>query len=167
MKGDEKLIQTLNSLLADELTAINQYMVHSEMCANWGYEKLHKHFEARAITEMIHAEKLIGRILFLEGMPIVSELKNISIGTDVPKQLANDHFAEEGAIKAYNDAIRLAQSERQRHKGHVPGNLKRRRQTYGWHRGASGPDRTDGGADISFHTEVVEDGCEKNHHDIL
>jgi bacterioferritin len=109
MKGDEKLIQTLNSLLADELTAINQYMVHSEMCANWGYEKLHKHFEARAITEMIHAEKLIGRILFLEGMPIVSELKNISIGTDVPKQLANDHFAEEGAIKAYNEAIRLAQ----------------------------------------------------------
>ena len=109
MKGDDKLIQTLNSLLADELTAINQYMVHSEMCANWGYEKLHKHFEARAITEMIHAEKLIGRILFLEGMPIVSELKNISIGTDVPKQLANDHFAEEGAIKAYNDAIKLAQ----------------------------------------------------------
>ena len=109
MKGDEKLVQTLNSLLADELTAINQYMVHSEMCANWGYEKLHKHFEARAITEMIHAEKLIGRILFLEGMPIVSELKNISIGTDVPKQLANDHFAEEGAIKAYNEAIRLAQ----------------------------------------------------------
>jgi len=109
MKGDEKLVQTLNSLLADELTAINQYMVHSEMCANWGYEKLHKHFEARAITEMIHAEKLIGRILFLEGMPIVSELKNISIGTDVPKQLANDHLAEEGAIKAYNDAIRLAQ----------------------------------------------------------
>jgi len=109
MKGDDKLVQTLNSLLADELTAINQYMVHSEMCANWGYEKLHKHFEARAITEMIHAEKLIGRILFLEGMPIVSELKNISIGTDVPKQLANDHFAEEGAIKAYNEAIRLAQ----------------------------------------------------------
>jgi len=109
MKGDDKLVQTLNSLLADELTAINQYMVHSEMCANWGYEKLHKHFEARAITEMIHAEKLIGRILFLEGMPIVSELKNISIGTDVPKQLANDHLAEEGAIKAYNDAIRLAQ----------------------------------------------------------
>lgn len=112
MKGDEKLIQTLNSLLADELTAINQYMVHSEMCANWGYEKLHKHFEGRAITEMIHAEKLIGRILFLEGMPIVSELKNISIGTDVPKQLANDHFAEEGAIKAYNDAIRLAEEVR-------------------------------------------------------
>jgi bacterioferritin len=69
MKGNRKLIQTLDSLLADELTAINQYMVHSEMCANWGYEKLHQHFEKRAIDEMKHAEKLIGRILFLEGTP--------------------------------------------------------------------------------------------------
>ena len=67
MKGNEKLIATLNSLLADELSAINQYMVHSEMCANWGYEKLHKNFERRAIDEMKHAEKLIGRILFLEA----------------------------------------------------------------------------------------------------
>jgi len=66
MKGNEKLLGTLNSLLSDELTAISQYMVHSEMCANWGYEKLHKHFEKRAIDEMKHAEKLIGRILFLE-----------------------------------------------------------------------------------------------------
>lgn len=108
MKGNEKLLAALNSLLADELTAINQYMVHSEMCANWGYEKLHKHFEKRAITEMKHAEKLIGRILFLEGRPTVSELKKISIGADVSKQLANDHAAEEGAIKAYNAAIKLA-----------------------------------------------------------
>ncbi|MDA8242542.1 MAG: bacterioferritin [Elusimicrobia bacterium] len=105
MKGNEELIKTLNSLLADELTAINQYMVHSEMCANWGYEKLHKHFEKRAIMEMKHAEKLIGRILFLEGRPTVSVLKKISIGADVPKQLANDHAAEAGAIKAYNEAI--------------------------------------------------------------
>lgn len=105
MKGNEKLIKTLNSLLADELTAINQYMVHSEMCDNWGYEKLHKHFEKRAIEEMKHAEKLIGRILFLEGKPVVSELKKISIGADPTEQLKNDHNAEEGAIKAYNDAI--------------------------------------------------------------
>jgi bacterioferritin len=109
MKGNERLIETLNSLLADELTAINQYMVHSEMCDAWGYEKLHKNFEKRAIVEMIHAEKLIGRILFLEGLPVVSELKKISIGADVPKQLENDRMAEEGAIKAYNDAIRLAE----------------------------------------------------------
>ncbi len=108
MKGNPKLIETLNSLLADELTAINQYMVHSEMCANWGYEKLHKHFEQRAITEMKHAEKLIGRILFLEGIPIVSNLRKIYIGSDIPKQLENDHAAEEGAIKAYNEAIKLA-----------------------------------------------------------
>ncbi len=108
MKGDPKLIETLNSLLADELTAINQYMVHSEMCDNWGYEKLHKHFEKRAIDEMKHAEKLIGRILFLEGLPIVTNLRKIFIGADVPKQLENDHKAEEDAIKAYNDAIVLA-----------------------------------------------------------
>jgi bacterioferritin len=108
MKGNQKLIETLNSLLADELTAINQYMVHSEMCANWGYGKLHEHFEKRAITEMKHAEKLIGRILFLEGIPVVSSLNKIHIGSDIPKQLANDHGAEEGAIKAYNTAIQIA-----------------------------------------------------------
>lgn len=108
MKGDLRLIETLNSLLADELTAINQYMVHSEMCANWGYEKLHKIIEKRAITEMKHAEKLIGRILFLEGIPIVSNLREMHIGSDIPKQLENDYAAEEGAIKAYNEAIKLA-----------------------------------------------------------
>ena len=108
MKGNPKLIKVLNSLLADELTAINQYMVHSEMCDNWGYEKLHKAIEKRAIDEMKHAEKLIGRILFLEGLPIVSELKKLFIGADVPKMFANDHKAEDGAIKAYNDAIVLA-----------------------------------------------------------
>lgn len=108
MKGNEKLIAALNALLADELTAINQYMVHSEMCDDWGYEKLHKHFEKRAIDEMKHAEKLIGRILFLEGTPTVSVLNKIMIGATVDKQLANDHTAEDGAIKAYNDAIILA-----------------------------------------------------------
>ncbi len=108
MKGNPKLIETLNSLLADELTAINQYIVHSEMCANWGYSKLHDQFEKRAIGEMKHAEILIARILFLEGTPIVSKLNDIHIGADVPKQLANDHVAEEGAIAAYNAAIQLA-----------------------------------------------------------
>jgi bacterioferritin len=108
MKGNTKLIATLNALLADELTAISQYMVHSEMCNDWGYEKLHKHFEKRAIDEMKHAEKLIGRILFLEGTPVVSKLNKIMIGADVPKQLTNDHTAEDGAITSYNDAIVLA-----------------------------------------------------------
>ncbi|HCF49109.1 MAG TPA: bacterioferritin [Syntrophomonas sp.] len=108
MKGDPKLIEALNSLLADELTAINQYIVHSEMCASWGYGKLHDQFEKRAITEMKHAETLISRILFLEGVPIVSQLKDIHIGSEIPKQLENDRLAEAGAIAAYNQAIKLA-----------------------------------------------------------
>jgi len=108
MKGDPKLIKVLNSLLADELTAINQYMVHSEMCDDWGYGKLHAAVEKRAIDEMKHAEKLIGRVLFLEGTPVVSELKRIHIGDAVPKQLASDRQSEADAIGAYNSAIRLA-----------------------------------------------------------
>ncbi len=108
MKGNPKLIETLNSLLADELTAINQYIVHAEMCEDWGYGKLHEGFEKRAIEEMKHAEKLIGRILFLGGTPIVSSLNGIHIGAEVTAQIENDRIAEEGAIKAYNDAIALA-----------------------------------------------------------
>ncbi len=108
MKGDPKLIETLNSLLADELTAINQYMVHSEMCDSWGYEKLHKTIEKRAIQEMKHAEALIGRILFLEGVPIVTNLKKIFIGDEIPKMMEFDRKAEFEAIKAYNEAIKLA-----------------------------------------------------------
>jgi bacterioferritin len=107
MKGNEKIIALLNDLLADELTAISQYMVHSEMCANWGYNKLHEATEKRAIDEMKHTEKLIGRILFLEGQPVVSNLKKIDIGATVEAQLKNDMEAETGAIKAYNDGIRL------------------------------------------------------------
>ena len=108
MKGNPKLIATLNDLLADELTAINQYMVHSEMANNWGYKKLHEAFEKRAIDEMKHAETLIGRILFLEGSPTVSKYNKMSIGADVPKQLAGDRGLEMGAIKSYNEAIILA-----------------------------------------------------------
>jgi bacterioferritin len=107
MKGNAKIIAILNDFLSDELTAINQYIVHSEMCANWGYEKLHDAAEKRAIDEMKHAEKLIARILFLEGLPIVSELKKMNIGATVDAQLKNDWKAEAGAIKAYNDGIKL------------------------------------------------------------
>jgi bacterioferritin len=107
MKGNEKVIAVLNEFLSDELTAINQYIVHSEMCANWGYGKLHAATEKRAIEEMKHAEKLIARILFLEGLPVVSELKKMTIGAKVDEQLKNDHAAETGAIKAYNEGIRL------------------------------------------------------------
>ena len=108
MKGNDRIIEKLNDLLADELTAINQYMVQSEMCANWGYEKLHKAIEQDAIQEMKHAEKLIGRILFLEGSPTVTRLKAINIGTEVPGILKNNWDAEAGAVKAYNDGVRLA-----------------------------------------------------------
>jgi len=108
MKGDVKIIAVLNDLLADELTAISQYMVHSEMCDNWKYEKLAKVVEERAIVEMKHAEKHIARILFLEGMPVVSDLKKINIGASVEAQLKNDQAAEEGAVKAYNAGIQLA-----------------------------------------------------------
>ena len=108
MKGNEKIIEKLNALLADELTAISQYMVHSEMCANWGYERLHKAVEKRAIDEMKHAERLIGRVIFLEGKPVVSNLNKISIGPEVEAQIQNDWAAEDGAVKAYNEGIRLA-----------------------------------------------------------
>ena len=107
MKGNEKIIAVLNDFLADELTAISQYMVHSEMCANWGYDKLHEAVEKRAIGEMKHAEKLIARILFLEGQPVVSNLNKMDIGATVEAQLKHDLDAEAGAIKAYNDGIRL------------------------------------------------------------
>jgi bacterioferritin len=105
MKGNATIIETLNSLLSDELTAINQYMVQSEMCANWGYERLHKSLEKRAIEEMKHAEKLIGRIIFLEGTPTVSKLNTINIGADVERIHKNDHTSEAEAVKAYNEAI--------------------------------------------------------------
>ena len=97
----------MNSLLADELTAISQYMVHSGICENWGYGKLHKTIEKRAIDEMKHAEKLIGRIIFLEGMPIVSNLRKMFIGNEVPKMFAADHTFEADAIKAYNAGIKV------------------------------------------------------------
>jgi bacterioferritin len=108
MKGNPKLIETLNAQLADELTAINQYIVHAEMCNNWGYGKLHDHFEKRSIDEMKHAGMLISRILFLEGEPIVSELKKIHIGSDVAKMFQHDHEHEKNTIAAYNEAIKLA-----------------------------------------------------------
>ena len=108
MKGNVQVIDNLNQLLADELTAINQYMVHSEMCADWGYERLHEAIEKRAIQEMGHAEKLIGRIIFLEGTPIVSQLNKISIGPKVETQIENDAAAETEAVKMYNQGIRLA-----------------------------------------------------------
>ena len=108
MKSDAALLKTLDALLADELTAINQYMVHSEMCANWGYGRLHGKIEKRAVQEMHHAESLIARIIFLEGIPTVSKLNDIHIGSDVAKQLQSDLAAETLAVRNYNEAIHQA-----------------------------------------------------------
>ena len=108
MQGNAKVIEQLNARLADELTAINQYMVHAEMCDNWGYEHLHEEIQKRAIVEMKHAEKLITRILILEGTPIVRVLNQISIGPDVEKMHKKGWKAEERAVKGYNDSIKLA-----------------------------------------------------------
>ena len=108
MQGQQEIIDKLNELLAEELTAINQYFLHAEMCGDWGYEKLHERIEQRSIQEMKHAERLMERILFLEGRPIVSELKKIDIGGTVQKMLNNDWQAEKDAIIMYNAAVALA-----------------------------------------------------------
>ncbi|MCL4481292.1 MAG: bacterioferritin [Bacteroidetes bacterium] len=109
MKGNKELLNVLNSLLADELTAINQYMVHSEMCENWGYEKLHLAIRKQAMDEMHHAEWLIERIIFFEGAPTVSKLNDIKIGKTVKEMISNDDQDELEAVHAYNKAIKLAQ----------------------------------------------------------
>lgn len=111
MKGSEKVIDKLNYLLEGELTAINQYMAHAEMCEDWGYDKLAKDFKTRAIQEMHHAEHLMERILFLEGTPIVSKLSDFNIGKTVPEQVDNDHTMEVDTVKDYNDAIKLCVEE--------------------------------------------------------
>jgi len=109
MKGNKELLIVLNSLLADELTAINQYMVHSEMCENWGYGKLHMAIRKQAMDEMYHAEWLIERIIFFDGAPTVSKLNAIKIGKTVKEMISNDNGDELEAVHAYNKAIKLAQ----------------------------------------------------------
>ncbi|MGD2163424.1 MAG: bacterioferritin [Anaerolineales bacterium] len=108
MKSDAKLIAALNDLLSDELTAVNQYMLHSEMCHHWGYHELHEMIEKRAIDEMKHCEQHISRILFLEGMPDIMNYKKISVGNDVKAMIENDTALELEAVKAYNTVIALA-----------------------------------------------------------
>jgi bacterioferritin len=112
MKTNEKVIEALNKLLKEELTAINQYMVHAEMAEDWGYEVYGEVEEKTAIDEMKHAEKLIGRILFLGGRPIVSEMDKISIGKDLPSMLENDRALEQDAIDSYNAAIKVMVEEK-------------------------------------------------------
>jgi bacterioferritin len=108
MKGNKKILTVLNSLLADELTVINQYMVHSEMCENWGYSKLHMAIRKQAMDEMHHAEWLIERIIFFDGAPTVSKLNTIKIGKTVSEMISNDEDDELEVVHDYNDAIKLA-----------------------------------------------------------
>jgi bacterioferritin len=112
VKGNDKVLAALNANLADELTAISQYMVHSEMLANWGFDVLHEAKEKQAIDEMRHAEWLIARILFLEGTPIVSKLNPMKIGAVIKDMILNDQAAELGAVKSYNEAITVAHEVR-------------------------------------------------------
>lgn len=107
MKGSQKVIDALNDALADELAAVNQYMVHAEMAADWGYGKFDDYAEKRAIDEMKHAEKLIGRILFLEGNPIVTEVRPVHIGAFLDKGLNNDLKIELEAVAKYNAIVKL------------------------------------------------------------
>ena len=108
MKGNKKMLTVLDQLLADELTAINQYMVHSEMCENWGYNKLHMDIRKQAMDEMHHAEWLIERMIFFEGTPTVSNLNPIKIGKTVTEMINNDDKDELDAVHSYNEAIKLA-----------------------------------------------------------
>lgn len=107
MKGNAKVIEALNRALTIELTAINQYFVQAKMCKNWGFMKLAKKHHEESIGEMKHADALIDRILFLEGIPNIARYDVIRVGTDVPEQFQNDLRLETGGVKAYNEAIQL------------------------------------------------------------
>lgn len=108
MKGDAKVIEMLNRALTIELTAINQYFVQAKMCANWGYPALAKKHYEESIGEMKHAEKLIDRILFLDGIPNIARYDVIRVGTNVKEQFENDLKLESSGVKLYNDAIDLS-----------------------------------------------------------
>ena len=107
MKGDPKVIAFLNQVLKAELTAINQYFLHAEMCENWGYERLGKKVKKESIEEMVHAEKCMERILYLDGTPNMTDYFKINIGATVEQQFKNDLALEMEAVKRLNDGIKL------------------------------------------------------------
>jgi bacterioferritin len=110
MKGDDRVIDLLNEVLTGELTAVNQYFIHARMCENWGYERLWKKIRAESIDEMKHADKLIERILYLDGLPNLQRLGKINVGQTVPEQLTLDLDMEKSAVKRFNDGIELCRS---------------------------------------------------------
>ncbi len=105
MKGKPEVLAALSEMLKEELGALNQYMLHAEMCDNWGYKRLGSNTKKQALGEMKHAEKLMERILFLEGMPKMEEMAKLNIGKDVKQQLENDLALERSAVRDYNQAI--------------------------------------------------------------
>ena len=111
MRGNPKVIASLNEALKEELTAINQYFLHAEMCENWHYEKLGSYIKKQSIDEMKHAEMLIERILFLDGTPSLTELMQLSVGRNVREQIESDLKLEIDAVAFYNSAVRLARDE--------------------------------------------------------
>lgn len=108
MKGKAEVIEILSKMLKEELGALNQYMLHAEMQNNWGFKRLYALTKKQAIGEMKHAEELIERILFLEGMPNLADLPKLNIGKDVKQQLTNDLTLEKGAVAEYNAAVAAA-----------------------------------------------------------
>jgi len=111
MKGNPKVIASLNEALKEELTAINQYFLHAEMCENWHYHKLADHIKKESIDEMKHAEKLMERILFLDGLPNMTETMKLSVGANVKEQLTSDLQLEYNAVAMYNRFVQLARDE--------------------------------------------------------
>ena len=112
MKGSAKVIKVLNDVLAAELTAINQYFVHAEMCADWGYDKLYGIARAESIDEMKHAERVIERILYLEGTPNMSKYFKINIGKNIPEQFKVDLALEYSAVERLNKGIATTTAEK-------------------------------------------------------
>ncbi len=108
MKGDAEVLEALGEALSEELTAINQYFLHSEMCENWGYKKLSAFIKKESIDEMKHAEELIERILFLEGAPNMTKPMKLNVGKTVPEMIRNDLKLEAGAVAMYNRLIAVA-----------------------------------------------------------
>lgn len=106
MKGDPKVLEVLNEVLKAEMTAISQYFMHAKMCENWGYYSLYEFNEKNSIEEMKHAEKLLERMLFLEGIPKMEKDK-LHIGKNVKEQLENDYELEKSAIKRLQQAIKI------------------------------------------------------------
>ena len=105
MKADKQIIALLNDVLTAELTAVNQYFLHARLCHHWGYERLYEKVRKESIEEMKHADELIDRILFLEGLPNVQRYGKIDVGQTVPEQFKLDLAVEYEAVKRLNDAI--------------------------------------------------------------